>query len=49
MNNRVRPTTVNEKIYIRFGNVCREKRESIGEIMERLMSLYVSKGDKLFK
>lgn len=47
--NSIRPTNVNEKTYIRFGNKCRENRDSIGIVLERLMCLYIDKGKNIFK
>lgn len=45
----IRPTNVDEEIYIRFVNKCRLERKRVGQVLEKLMSAYIEKGDKLFK
>jgi len=44
----IRPTNVDENLYINFGNKCRSERKRIKEVLEKLMELYIKEGEKLF-
>jgi len=46
---KVRPTDVDEELYIQFGNKCRTERKKITDVLEKLMKLYIKKGDEIFK
>ena len=48
-SNTVRPTNVSEDLYIKFAYKCRENRSKISEVLEKLMKLYIEKGNKLFE
>lgn len=45
---KARPTPVDKKIYIKFGNKCRTNNREVREVLTDLMSLYLKKGEKIF-
>ena len=44
-----RPTLVDKKIYLRFGNKCRNNGREIGDVEEDVFKLYTKHGEKIFK
>jgi len=44
-----RPTLVDKKIYLIFGNKCRNNDREIGDVEEDLFKLYAKHGENVFK
>lgn len=44
----IRPTLVDQKIYLKFTNKCRNNQREIREVEEDLFKLYSKYGEKIF-
>lgn len=45
----IRPTNVDEDVYIAFGNKCRTNHRRIAAVLKDLMQSYIDKGESTFK
>ncbi len=43
-----RPTPIDNDLYIKFGNKCRTNKLRISVVLEKLVTLYNKKGEKIF-
>jgi len=48
MEETTRPTFVDKKTYIKFANKCRTEDKDLRGVLNRLLDLYLQKGDRIF-
>jgi len=48
MDETTRPTFVDKKTYIKFANKCRTDNKDLRGVLNRLLDLYLDKGEKIF-